>query len=242
MTDTARRADVVLPAQSFIEREGSYTTGERRVQRFYPAVRPVGDDAARFRDPGPHWQPTRVVLGDRSAAAIVLQSLAADQPGLRRRAATRRWRRSSRSGRWPAGTTCIWAAQPTRTGRGWAWRSRRPAEDRRRAAGGQPERAPADRRPTGLPLVPVARLYDRGRRCCRRRCSRQRWRPGDRPQPGGRRAAAPPARPPRAGCPRRAGATRSTCGWTAASLPGVALVPRSVGLPIDEPGGRAQSR
>jgi NADH-quinone oxidoreductase subunit G len=38
MTRTAELADVVLPAQAFTEREGSYTSGERRVQRFYPAV------------------------------------------------------------------------------------------------------------------------------------------------------------------------------------------------------------
>ena len=38
LTDTARLADVVLPAQAFIEREGTLTNGERRVQRFYPAV------------------------------------------------------------------------------------------------------------------------------------------------------------------------------------------------------------
>jgi NADH-quinone oxidoreductase subunit G len=38
MTETAQRADVVLPALTFIERGGSYTSGERRVQRFYPAV------------------------------------------------------------------------------------------------------------------------------------------------------------------------------------------------------------
>jgi NADH-quinone oxidoreductase subunit G len=37
-TATTALADVVLPAQPFIEREGTYTTGERRVQRFYPAV------------------------------------------------------------------------------------------------------------------------------------------------------------------------------------------------------------
>lgn len=40
LTETARRADVVLPAQSFTEREGTYTSGELRVQRFYPAIRP----------------------------------------------------------------------------------------------------------------------------------------------------------------------------------------------------------
>jgi NADH-quinone oxidoreductase subunit G len=38
LTRTARLADVVLPAQSWTEREGSYTSGERRVQRFYPAL------------------------------------------------------------------------------------------------------------------------------------------------------------------------------------------------------------
>jgi NADH-quinone oxidoreductase subunit G len=38
LTETARLADVVLPVQSFIEREGTFTSGERRVQRFYPAI------------------------------------------------------------------------------------------------------------------------------------------------------------------------------------------------------------
>ncbi len=38
LTETARRADVVLPAQAFTERDGTFTSGQRRVQRFYPAV------------------------------------------------------------------------------------------------------------------------------------------------------------------------------------------------------------
>jgi NADH-quinone oxidoreductase subunit G len=38
LTETARLANVVLPAQPFTEREGTYTSGERRVQRFYPGV------------------------------------------------------------------------------------------------------------------------------------------------------------------------------------------------------------
>jgi NADH-quinone oxidoreductase subunit G len=38
LTETAKRADVVLPAAAWAEREGTYTNGERRVQRFYPAV------------------------------------------------------------------------------------------------------------------------------------------------------------------------------------------------------------
>ncbi len=38
LTATARLADVVLPVQAWTERDGSYTSGERRVQRFYAAV------------------------------------------------------------------------------------------------------------------------------------------------------------------------------------------------------------
>jgi NADH-quinone oxidoreductase subunit G len=38
LTETAKQADVVLPAAAWAEREGTYTSGERRVQRFYPAV------------------------------------------------------------------------------------------------------------------------------------------------------------------------------------------------------------
>ncbi len=43
LTATAELADVVLPTQSVAEREGTYTSGERRVQRFYPAIEPVGE-------------------------------------------------------------------------------------------------------------------------------------------------------------------------------------------------------
>ena len=48
LTETAKLADVVLPAQAFTERDGSYTSGERRVQRFYPAVRPLGESKADY--------------------------------------------------------------------------------------------------------------------------------------------------------------------------------------------------
>lgn len=43
LTETARMADVVFPVQAYTEREGTYTSGERRVQRFYPAVLPRQD-------------------------------------------------------------------------------------------------------------------------------------------------------------------------------------------------------
>jgi NADH-quinone oxidoreductase subunit G len=43
MTETAQLADVVLPAASFAERDGSFTNFERRVQRYLKALDPVGD-------------------------------------------------------------------------------------------------------------------------------------------------------------------------------------------------------
>ncbi len=48
LTETAKLADVVLPAQAITEREGTYTSGERRLQRFYPAVYPKGETKADF--------------------------------------------------------------------------------------------------------------------------------------------------------------------------------------------------
>ncbi len=42
LTETAIRADVVLPAASYVESEGTFTNTERRVQRTPRAVKPVG--------------------------------------------------------------------------------------------------------------------------------------------------------------------------------------------------------
>ncbi|HUG34629.1 MAG TPA: molybdopterin-dependent oxidoreductase, partial [Anaerolineales bacterium] len=47
-TATTEIADVVFPAQAFTEREGTLTSGERRVQRFYPAVPVTGDAKPDF--------------------------------------------------------------------------------------------------------------------------------------------------------------------------------------------------
>ena len=47
-TETSRLANVVFPAQAFTEREGSFTSGERRVQRFYPAIPALGESRPDF--------------------------------------------------------------------------------------------------------------------------------------------------------------------------------------------------
>jgi len=70
LTETAKLADVVLPAQSWAEREGTFTNGERRIQRYYPAIPPVGESR-------PDWQilaqlGERVGLGKPPFAASLL--------------------------------------------------------------------------------------------------------------------------------------------------------------------------
>jgi NADH-quinone oxidoreductase subunit G len=46
LTQTADLADVVLPTQSIAEQDGTYTSGARRVQRFYQAIEPIGESQA----------------------------------------------------------------------------------------------------------------------------------------------------------------------------------------------------
>jgi formate dehydrogenase alpha subunit len=48
-TETAKFADVVLPAASFAEKDGTFTSTERRVQRVRKAIEPVGNSK-------PDWQ------------------------------------------------------------------------------------------------------------------------------------------------------------------------------------------
>jgi NADH-quinone oxidoreductase subunit G len=49
LTETAQYADVVFPAQSWAERDGTFTSGERRIQRYNPALQKIGDSR-------PDWQ------------------------------------------------------------------------------------------------------------------------------------------------------------------------------------------
>ncbi|MGN6757491.1 MAG: molybdopterin oxidoreductase family protein, partial [Thermomicrobiales bacterium] len=60
LTETARRADVVLPAVSWAEKDGTITNLERRVQRLRPAVHAPGDarpDWRALRDLGRRLAP-----------------------------------------------------------------------------------------------------------------------------------------------------------------------------------------
>ena len=81
-TKTTMNADVVLPAQAFVEREGSYTTGDRRVQRFYPAL-PSSENVL------PDWEifqriANEMNMGDVSAGpAAIMRQISFEVPRYR---------------------------------------------------------------------------------------------------------------------------------------------------------------
>jgi NADH-quinone oxidoreductase subunit G len=72
LTETALAADVVLPAQSYVEREGTYTNGMRRVQRFFPAVAPVGEMRADWQILAAVGKEMGIDMVHPSAAAVML--------------------------------------------------------------------------------------------------------------------------------------------------------------------------
>jgi len=69
-TATTEIADVVLPAQAFTEREGTLTSGERRVQRFYPAVPVTGEAKPDFSITSQIARHMGVVLEGTSVSAV----------------------------------------------------------------------------------------------------------------------------------------------------------------------------
>jgi NADH-quinone oxidoreductase subunit G len=69
-TTTTDIADVVLPAQAFTEREGTLTSGERRVQRFYAAVPVTGDAKPDFAITAQIARHMGVVLEGTSLTAV----------------------------------------------------------------------------------------------------------------------------------------------------------------------------
>jgi NADH-quinone oxidoreductase subunit G len=69
-TATTAMADIVLPAQAFSEREGTLTSGERRVQRFYAAVPAPGEARPDFSITAQIAKEAGVIMEDTSAAVV----------------------------------------------------------------------------------------------------------------------------------------------------------------------------
>lgn len=80
LTDTAKLADVVLPALAYTEREGSFTSGERRIQRFYPALPARPECEADYAIAGEIGSLLGIEMEAR-IASIVMARLAASVPG-----------------------------------------------------------------------------------------------------------------------------------------------------------------
>ena len=247
LTETARRADVVFPAQAFTERDGSFTSGERRVQRYYPATPALADCRSDYAISAELGQHLGLKLEGRSAAAIFAQ-IATEIPAYK-------------------GLTYRRLAETTNATAIGAAKDPRDAEERRCAdlyysgagyentqglgvqlplqtlspALSKPAAAPAAQlSKTGLLAVPVTQLYDLGQTVLPSALLRQRigeaWvgvNPADAAEAGIEAGAAPAAivQVVLPGKPE----------WRAAARidertpRGVLLIPRSMGLPLNAP-------
>jgi NADH-quinone oxidoreductase subunit G len=78
-TETARLADVVLPAQAYTEHEGTFISGERRVQRFYPAVPALEGSKPDFAITSQVARQMGIIL-EGTSASVVFEIMAADLP------------------------------------------------------------------------------------------------------------------------------------------------------------------
>jgi formate dehydrogenase major subunit len=85
LTETAKLADVVLPAASFAEKDGTFTNCERRVQRIRRAVAPPGEAwtdwqilgalAARMGYMGMVWADAEEIFDEMAALAPIFSAM-----------------------------------------------------------------------------------------------------------------------------------------------------------------------
>ncbi len=234
LSETACLADVVLPVVPFTQREGTYTSGERRVQRFYPAV------------------PSRGGVPDFSAVAAVANRFGL---GLDEHSAQGSFRRLAENVPAFAGLTYPILAEVVEQepiiGRedlyygGTSYANMQGLGKRLQPAPDSPAAPAAGKRPKTLKLstleedsllaVPVTRLYDQGQTFVPSHLLDKRK--------VGRQITVHPADSQRLGLtPGQQARVSLSCGTynmlvlTDETLPaGIALVPRSAGVPIDQP-------
>ena len=162
-TATTEIADVVLPAQAFTEREGTFTSGERRVQRFYSAVPPTGESKADFSITAQIAQSHGCGSGRRIASVVfdILASSIKSFEGLnyaRLAEVKPQWPIVGRGDMYYGGTTyenthghgCTPFSR-----RGSAGEHRHPCPQVQREAASHPKEKE-------LLAVPITKLYDRG--------------------------------------------------------------------------------
>jgi len=159
LTDTARRAEVVFPAQAFTEREGSLTTGDRRVQRFYPSVPPMPEARADWRILAEVGNALGLALPGSSPAAVMLE-IAASVPDYRGASYGELARVEAQ---WPivGGDDLYYGGTAYRNEQGLGVKLV-PAAERGEDFSLESHDLPVARERAPLMLLPVARLYDAG--------------------------------------------------------------------------------
>jgi NADH-quinone oxidoreductase subunit G len=156
LSPTAELADVVLPVQSFVEREGTFTSGERRVQRLYPAVQGPAESREDWKIFAELGARLGLELEGRGAEKVFARIAAQipDYAGLDYAdlaAGARQWPEVGGQDLYYGGT-----AYDNRQGLGVQLAPR---------PGGEPPEwlAAVERKSRGdLLLIPISRLYDRG--------------------------------------------------------------------------------
>jgi len=232
LTPTAGLADVVLPAQAFLERDGTLTSGERRVQRFYPGVPALGDARPDWQAVASVGEALGVPLESRSAAAIML----AIQAAIPDYAEVSYQALAQSTEQWPpvGGADMYFGGTAYKNHQGLG--AQLPRQLRAEHLPAEPPtsllRQP---RPAGLTLVPVARLYDQGITLRPSTLLKDRLatagielNPQDAEQLGLAHGAV-------LGLVWAGGTQEIPVQLSADVPPGLALVPRSSGLKLDEP-------
>lgn len=122
MTETARYADLILPGASFLEKSGTFTNGERRVQRVQQVLPPVGqakvdgqiivDMMNRLGYPQPNYDPADLLEREISQIVPFFKGI--------------RWHRLGNNGlQWPVdengNDTQILHAKQFKLGKGQLW-------------------------------------------------------------------------------------------------------------------------
>jgi NADH-quinone oxidoreductase subunit G len=161
LTETAKLADVVLPASPYTEREGSYTSGERRVQRFNPVLPPRPGPRADFAIAAQLGQRMGLPIEGRAVSLVMAKIAAAvsDYTGVTYQAMAEvkeQWPIVGRGDLYYGGTTYD-------NNQGLGVQLSLPAQRGETVA--LPRLLPPTvdiLRPHGLLLAPYTRLYDRG--------------------------------------------------------------------------------
>ena len=159
LTQTGMLADVVLPVQSYIERQGSFTSGERRVQCYYPAIPERQASMPDFAVAARIGQRLDIALEGRSAARV-MDKIAAHIPAYsdvnygRLAEVVEQWPIVGRGDLYYGGTT-----YENKQGLGVQLA---PAAQKGQPISMEWLKLPDQTLPDGLVGVPITLLYDRG--------------------------------------------------------------------------------